>query len=163
MERLRQQALNIDSDMGFDDEANLFRQAADLIEALTQQQEQVEGEVRMETHLLEWLPGAYDHCKYGSRDWCEDYLNNAVEVIKSYQALVARLTKERDEAVEYAATSTSAKLESANGALTQQLTEKDTEIKRLRESLSNAAYWLDHAGYGMAADNARAALNGGAK
>lgn len=39
----------------------------------------------MNTHLLEWLPGAYDHCKYGSRDWCEEYLNNAVDTIRELQ------------------------------------------------------------------------------
>lgn len=54
----------------------------------------------MNTHLLEWLPGAYDHCKYGSRDWCEGYLNNAVDTIRELQAANTALTAERTSLID---------------------------------------------------------------
>ena len=47
--------------------------------------------VEQATHLLDWLPGAYDHCKYGSREWCDGYLSNAVEVIQSPAARITVL------------------------------------------------------------------------
>lgn len=52
----------------------------------------------MATHLLDWLPSGYDHCQYGSRDWCEGYLNNAASVLTSQASQIEALRKERDEA-----------------------------------------------------------------
>lgn len=43
----------------------------------------------MNTHLLAWLPHGYDHCRYGSREWCESYLNNAVETIRELSEALA--------------------------------------------------------------------------
>ncbi|TIW04126.1 MAG: hypothetical protein E5V77_01475, partial [Mesorhizobium sp.] len=38
------------------------------------------GEMR-NTHLLDWLSDGYTHCSYGTKEWCERYLNNARAVI----------------------------------------------------------------------------------
>ncbi len=48
--------------------------------------------VERATHLLEWLPSAYHHCKHGTQDWCESYLKNAVDVIRAQDARIAALT-----------------------------------------------------------------------
>lgn len=46
------------------------------------------------THLLSWLPGGYTHCRYGTREWCEGYLNNARDVIEAQAAELTRLAAE---------------------------------------------------------------------
>lgn len=48
--------------------------------------------VERATHLLEWLPSAYHHCKHGTQDWCESYLKNAADVIRAQDARIAALT-----------------------------------------------------------------------
>ena len=53
------------------------------------------------THLLSWLPEGYTHCKYGPREWCESYLNNARDVIEAQASeltrLAARAKNEREK------------------------------------------------------------------
>ena len=48
-------------------------------------------DVVMFTHLLSWLPQAYDHCQFGSREWCDSYLNNAVDTITALQERIKEL------------------------------------------------------------------------
>lgn len=37
------------------------------------------------THLLDWLPEGYDHCRLGSKDWAQAYLNSAKDYIKAFE------------------------------------------------------------------------------
>lgn len=39
-----------------------------------------------DTHLMEWLKDGYTHCQYGSKDWCQSYLNSAHGYIESLEA-----------------------------------------------------------------------------
>lgn len=43
------------------------------------------------THLESWLSEAYTHCQYGSKEWCEGYLVNALETIREQAAEIDRL------------------------------------------------------------------------
>jgi len=65
---------------------------ADLVRKALEPQAVDDAMVERATHLLEWLPSAYHHCKHGTQDWCESYLKNAVDVIRAQDARIAALT-----------------------------------------------------------------------
>lgn len=43
------------------------------------------------THLLDWLPEGYDHCRLGSKDWAQAYLNSAKDYIKAFESAARSL------------------------------------------------------------------------
>ena len=47
--------------------------------------------MRRNTHLLDWLDDGFMHCQRGSRDWCEEYIKNAAEVIRAQDDHIASL------------------------------------------------------------------------
>jgi len=49
------------------------------------------------THLLDWLHGGYTHCKYGSEEWAQSYLNSAKDYIKAFEEAASSLIKEIDQ------------------------------------------------------------------
>lgn len=70
---------------------------AEAAEALLKEAEKVlepfasgRHEVR-NTHLLDWLPEGYDHCRLGSKDWAQAYLNSAKDYIKAFESAARSL------------------------------------------------------------------------
>ena len=49
------------------------------------------------THLLDWLHEGYTHCKHGSEEWAQAYLNSAKDYIKAFEEVARAFIKEAGE------------------------------------------------------------------
>lgn len=54
--------------------------------------------VERNTHLLAWLEDGYTSCQHGSKEWAENYLHNARDVIVDQDTRIAQLERDLAEA-----------------------------------------------------------------
>lgn len=78
-------------------EADRWKARAEAAEALLKEAGKVlepfasgRHEVR-NTHLLDWLPEGYDHCRLVSKDWAQAYLNSAKDYIEAFESAARSL------------------------------------------------------------------------
>jgi len=96
--------------------------------------------IERNTHLIDWLSDGWTHCQHGTKEWCEAYIHNARDVIKSQDAALAA----KDEQI---ATLVQASLisDELHTAKDEALSEIRAELERVKKALgpfSSAAGYL---------------------